>query len=50
MQEALQPKQEFIRAACQCAVKAVQVLDKWDHDREAAGKRNWYPSLSYHPT
>jgi uridine phosphorylase len=47
IEEALQPKPEFIRAACECAVKAVQVLNKWDHDREAKGKKNWYPSLSY---
>jgi uridine phosphorylase len=45
--EALKPKPEFIRAACECAVKAVQLLNKWDHDREAKGKKNWYPSLSY---
>jgi len=47
VEEALQPKPEFIRAACECAVKAVQVLNKWDSDREAKGKKNWYPSLSY---
>lgn len=47
IEEALQPKPEFIRAACECAVKAVQVLNKWDHDREIKGKKNWYPSLSY---
>jgi uridine phosphorylase len=49
IEEALQPKPEFIRAACECAVKAVQVLNKWDRDREAKGKKNWYPSLSYCP-
>ena len=47
VEEALQPKPEFIRSACQCAVKAVQVLNKWDNDRESKGKKNWYPSLSY---
>ena len=47
VEEALQPKPEFIRAACECAVKGVQVLNKWDSDREAKGKKNWYPSLSY---
>ena len=47
VEEALQPKPEFIRAACECAVKSVQVLDKWDRDTEAKGKKNWYPSLSY---
>jgi len=47
VEEALQPRPEFIRAACECAVKAVQVLNKWDSDREAKGKKNWYPSLSY---
>jgi uridine phosphorylase len=48
IEEAMQPKPEFIRAACQCAVKAVQLLNKWDHDRDTKGKKNWYPSLSYH--
>jgi uridine phosphorylase len=47
IEEALQPRPEFIRAACECAVRAVQVLNKWDRDREARGKKNWYPSLSY---
>jgi len=47
VEEALQPKPEFISDACECAVKAVQVLNKWDHDRESKGKKNWYPSLSY---
>jgi len=47
LEEAMQPKPEFIRAACQCAVRAVQVLNRWDRDRDAKGKRNWYPSLSY---
>ena len=49
IQEALQPKPEFILATCECAVRAVQVLSKWDHDREAKGRKNWYPSLSYRP-
>jgi uridine phosphorylase len=47
IEEALQPKPEFIRAVCECAVKAVEVLNKWDRDREAKGKKHWYPSLSY---
>jgi len=47
IEEALQPKPEYIRAACECAVKAMQVLNKWDQDRDARGKKNWYPSLSY---
>jgi len=50
VEEALQPKPEFIRTTCECAVKAVQILNKWDHDREAKGKKNWYPSLSYAPS
>ena len=50
VEEALQPKPEFIRTACECAVKAVQILSKWDHDREVKGKKNWYPSLSYAPS
>ena len=49
VEEALQPKPEFIRAVCECAVKAVQVLSKWDTDRDAKGQKNWYPSLSYGP-
>jgi uridine phosphorylase len=49
IEEALQPKPEFIQAACECAVKAVQVLSKWDRDKQAKGKKNWYPSLSYGP-
>ena len=49
IEEALQPKPEFIRTACECAVKAVQVLNKWDSDRDRKGKKNWYPSLSYDP-
>jgi len=47
VEESLKPKPEFIHAACKCAVKAVQILNKWDQDREAKGKKNWYPSLSY---
>ena len=50
VEEALQPKPEFIRTTCECAVKAVQILNKWDHDRDAKGKKNWYPSLSYAPS
>jgi uridine phosphorylase len=47
VEDAMQPRSEFIQAACQCAVKAVQLLAKWDHDRDANGKAIWYPSLSY---
>jgi uridine phosphorylase len=50
VEEALHPKTEFIHAVCECAVKAVQILNKWDHDREAKGKTTWYPSLSYTPS
>lgn len=49
VEEALQPKPEFIRATCECALKAVQLLSRWDHDREVNGKKDWYPSLSYGP-
>lgn len=49
IEEAFQPKPEFIRRACECAVRAVQMLDKWDRDRKSKGKKNWFPSLSYVP-
>ena len=50
IEETLHPEPEFIRAACECGVRAVQVLNRWDRDREAKGKKNWYPSLTYHST
>lgn len=49
IEETFQPKPEFIRRACECAVRAVQTLDKWDRDRTSKGKKNWFPSLSYAP-
>jgi len=47
IEEAFQPKPEFILRSCRCAVEAVKILDKWDRDRQARGKKNWFPSLSY---
>jgi len=49
VEEAFQPKPEFILRSCRCAVEAVKILDKWDRDRQAKGKKNWFPSLSYTP-
>ena len=49
IEEAFQPKPEFILRSCRCAVEAVKILDKWDRDRQAKGKKNWFPSLSYVP-
>jgi uridine phosphorylase len=47
VQDAFQPKPEFILRSCRCAVEAVKILNKWDRDKQAKGKMNWYPSLSY---
>jgi len=47
IEEAFQPKPEFILRSCRCAVEAVKILDKWDRDRRAKGKKNWFPSLTY---
>ena len=47
VEEAFQPKPEFILMSCRCAVEAVKILDKWDHDKKAKSKKNWFPSLSY---
>jgi len=47
VEEAFQPKPEFILKSCRCAVEAVKILNKWDRDKQAKGKRNWFPSLSY---
>jgi uridine phosphorylase len=47
VEEAFQPRPEFILRSCRCAVEAVQILDKWDRDKQAAGKKSWFPSLSY---
>lgn len=49
VEEAFQPKQEFILRSCRCAVEAVKILDKWDRDKQIKGKKNWFPSLSYVP-
>jgi len=45
--ETFQPKPEFIRKSCECAVQAVQILAKWDRDMHSKGKKTWFPSLSY---
>jgi uridine phosphorylase len=49
IEEALQPKPEFIKSVCECAVQAVRILDKWDRDRQSKNKKTWFPSLSYVP-
>lgn len=49
IEEAFQPKPEFIMRCCHCAVEAVKILNKWDEDKRVAGKQNWFPSLSYLP-
>jgi uridine phosphorylase len=49
IEEVFQPRPEFIRKSCECAVRAVQILDRWDRDKEARGKKNWFPSLSFVP-
>jgi len=49
VEEAFQPKPEFILRSCRCAVEAVKILNKWDRDRRTKGKKNWFPSLSYLP-
>jgi len=49
VEEAFQPKPEFILRSCRCAVEAVKILNKWDHDRQAKGRNNWFPSLTYQP-
>lgn len=49
VEEAFQPKPEFILKSCRCAVKAVKILNKWDRDKQAKGKKDWFPSLSYMP-
>jgi uridine phosphorylase len=49
VEEAFQPKPEFILRSCRCAVEAVKILNKWDRDKQAKGKKNWFPSLSYMP-
>jgi len=47
IEELFHPTPEVIRRSCECAVQAVQILDKWDHDMKSTGKKNWHPSLSY---
>lgn len=49
VEEAFQPKPEFILKSCRCAVEAVKILSKWDRDKQAKGKKDWFPSLSYMP-
>lgn len=49
VEEAFQPKPEYILKACRCAVGAVKILDQWDRDSQARAKKNWFPSLSYTP-
>jgi len=49
VEEAFQPKPEFILKSCRCAVEAVKILNRWDRDKQAKGKRDWFPSLSYMP-
>ncbi len=49
VEEAFQPKPEFILRSCRCAVEAVKILDKWDRDKQTKGKKDWFPSLSYVP-
>lgn len=49
VEEAFQPKPEFILKSCRCAVEAVKILNKWDRDKQAKGKKDWFPSLSYMP-
>jgi uridine phosphorylase len=49
VEEAFQPKPEFILRSCRCAVEAVKILNKWDRDKQAKGKKDWFPSLSYMP-
>ncbi len=47
VEDAFQPKPEFILRSCRCAVEAIKILDKWDRDKQTKGKKNWFPSLSY---
>jgi len=47
VEEAFQPKPEFILKACRCAVEAVKILSRWDRDKQTKGKKEWFPSLSY---
>jgi uridine phosphorylase len=47
VEEAFQPKPEFILRSCRCAVEAIKILDKWDRDKQTKGKKDWFPSLSY---
>ena len=49
VEEAFQPKPEYILKSCRCAVEAVKILNKWDRDKQAKGKKDWFPSLSYMP-
>ncbi len=47
VEESFQPKPEYILKSCRCAVEATKILSKWD--REGKRRKNWFPSLSYHP-
>lgn len=49
VEEAFQPKPEYILRSCRCAVEAVKILNKWDRDKRSKGKSHWFPSLSYVP-
>jgi uridine phosphorylase len=50
VEEAFQPKPEFILRSCRCAVDAVKILSKWDRDKKVKAKKTWFPSLSYQPS
>jgi len=49
VEEAFQPKPEFILRSCRCAVEAVKILNEWDRDKKTKQKKTWFPSLSYSP-
>jgi len=49
VEEAFQAKPEYILKSCRCAVEAVKILNKWDRDKQAKGKKDWFPSVSYVP-
>ena len=50
IEEAFQPKPEFILRSCRCAVEAVKILSRWDRDKKVKAKKTWFPSLSYQPS
>jgi uridine phosphorylase len=49
VEEAFQPKAEFILRSCRCAVEAVKILSRWDRHRRERRKEHWHPSLSFEP-